>query len=986
MKPYLFLTLWSIPLATTQAALTPYTSDANTVYLYHLNEAAGASSAANAGSAGFSAIGYDGNPSEPGAVPANTALPQALNTTILGAAGFSGFGGAANISAADLGLGVDANGSGGFQMGNTNATNSPDAILQSSLADDSSGSFTIDAMIRIPAITGTVAKEIVSTDGGGATATRGFQFSITATGFLSFNFIGTAGTAVTAAIPTTGDNAFAANEWFHVAVSHDASTTPPTTSLYWTRVNAVAETANQIGTGTTETTAPGISAALIIGNENRLTANEGLGGLIDEVRISKVVRGPGDFIFSSNTDSDMDGLLDSWEQQIIDANPSDLITNVAQVLPTDDFDGDTFSNLAEFNAGSNPTLAASIPSDIDADGLLDTWEVDNFANIGNQNGTGDPDGDLATNEQEETAITNPNDKTSFPDSDGDSLSDPWEIFYFLNITSQNGTGDPDGDLYTNSEEFALVPSTNPTVQFSSPDSDTDGLIDGWEALYFFVSGDDRPTVLAKQIGTGDPDSDGYNNEQEETAMSNPTNSQKPTDTDNDGLIDSWEQFYFTSLLQTATGNPDGDAGSNLQEQNAGSNPTLAASVPTDIDSDSIPDSAEAFQPYTTDSDTLHLWHLDEVDQPAADVGSSPVPLTALNVNGRMWSPSLAGFGTGLDPSLGRGTVNGGVLSALPLANGAADDVTTPYAGANGEFTFEAIIRLDFDPLVAPASVAPMQIVSGDNDGTRAAARVWQFRLVPVNTPAITAPRIEFINLSGEVGVQTLGAPLPLGADPNAAVQGGWYHVAVAYNGSEATADNLKFYWTLLDPTRSTANELFSGQMTKDLVSTPANATPDLTIGNQGRGATSDSFLGVIDEVRISSVARTPSQFVFSASVPDSDGDGLLDAWEIANFGNLSQTNQGDFDNDGTTNLTEFRLNLIPNNGSSRFAATANGPAITWPSAQGLMFGIERSTTLTGGSWINIGTVTGQPAQTTANFTDPAPPAGKAFYRVVLPAP
>ena len=105
----------------------PYTADANTVYLYHLDETTSATSAANAGTAGFAAIAYDGNPALNSATD-----PQPTDATILGATGFAGFGNSANISAVDLGLGVDANNSGGFQMGVIHAA-SPDAILQSSL-------------------------------------------------------------------------------------------------------------------------------------------------------------------------------------------------------------------------------------------------------------------------------------------------------------------------------------------------------------------------------------------------------------------------------------------------------------------------------------------------------------------------------------------------------------------------------------------------------------------------------------------------------------------------------------------------------------------------------------------------------------------------------------------------------------------------------------------------------------------------------------
>lgn len=50
---------------------------------------------------------------------------------------------------------------------------------------------------------------------------------------------------------------------------------------------------------------------------------------------------------------------------------------------------------------------------------------------------------------------------------------------------------------------------------------------------------------------------------------------------------------------------------------------------------------------------------------------------------------------------------------------------------------------------------------------------------------------------------------------------------------------------------------------------------------------------------------------------DVDRDGLLDAWEMANFGNLtSQTGQGDADGDGVSNELEQQLGLNPNSSDS----------------------------------------------------------------------
>lgn len=52
-------------------------------------------------------------------------------------------------------------------------------------------------------------------------------------------------------------------------------------------------------------------------------------------------------------------------------------------------------------------------------------------------------------------------------------------------------------------------------------------------------------------------------------------------------------------------------------------------------------------------------------------------------------------------------------------------------------------------------------------------------------------------------------------------------------------------------------------------------------------------------------ATSVSLPVFVRVEEDSDGDGLGDQWEIANFGNLNQTANDDYDGDGRSNLQEF---------------------------------------------------------------------------------
>ena len=84
--------------------------------------------------------------------------------------------------------------------------------------------FTLEALVNLPTIT-SGNREIIATDNSGANIDRGLQFRITATGQLEFNFIGVNTSSITMPIPTTGDHAFAANEWFHVALVYDGANT-----------------------------------------------------------------------------------------------------------------------------------------------------------------------------------------------------------------------------------------------------------------------------------------------------------------------------------------------------------------------------------------------------------------------------------------------------------------------------------------------------------------------------------------------------------------------------------------------------------------------------------------------------------------------------------------------------------------------------------------------------------------------------------------
>jgi hypothetical protein len=156
------------------------------------------------------------------------------------------------------------------------------------------------------------------------------------------------------------------------------------------------------------------------------------------------------------TDADEDGLPDAWEIR--------QFGNLTQSANGDP-DGDRFSNLTEFQSLSDPSLAASTPLDLDADGLADAWELTYFTSLATSP-TSDHDGDSENNLTEHNNGSAPNNSASTSnDTDSDGLPDLWELQHFSDLTS-NGGADPDHDGFGNLQEFNA--STDPTNPASRP--------------------------------------------------------------------------------------------------------------------------------------------------------------------------------------------------------------------------------------------------------------------------------------------------------------------------------------------------------------------------------------------------------------------------------------------------------------------------------------------------------------------------------------
>jgi hypothetical protein len=277
----------------------PYTPDAYTLFLFHLDEAAGGTVTTNVGTMGGNAYSVNLN--------TDSGTPPTVTSVIGATSSYSGFTRCANVypaSTPGLLMGFDANGDGQFEADNGSGTPSADFIPMSELNMGNGGQtpWTLEAMICPSLTNGSVQQEIIDTDS--YDSSRAFQFRINKSGQLEFNFITgtTGGTAdIATAIPSDATNGFVANTWFHVAAAYDGTNV----MLYWTKVNPTATQANLISTTAVGvgTACGAITGPLCIGGRNRGSDSEYFMGLIDEVRISSICRAANQMLFSPSANT-----------------------------------------------------------------------------------------------------------------------------------------------------------------------------------------------------------------------------------------------------------------------------------------------------------------------------------------------------------------------------------------------------------------------------------------------------------------------------------------------------------------------------------------------------------------------------------------------------------------------------------------------------------------------------------------------------------
>lgn len=314
-------------------------------------------------------------------------------------------------------------------------------------------------------------------------------------------------------------------------------------------------------------------------------------------------------------------------------------------------------------------------------------------------------------------------------------------------------------------------------------------------------------------------------------------------------------------------------------------------------------------PYLPDEHTLHLWHLDEPKPPAINAVDGARSMLSVHNGAVLGAPGHAGFGgcfrnpRVMVPPANIALFHGGILLAAPrLASDTSDNVSPPfpYSGPDGSFTMEALVKLDVLPENLPTHAAMILSMDDDDVDVR---RIFHFRIDK-------SGHLSFSPLPGSDARGGCYARLPT-VGPHAVAVDVWYHAAVTYDGNAGTTDNMRLFWTRLDSGATEANPIGSGTLTGDL----NGDLGDFAIGNEARqfrgNGESEPFAGSIDEVRISSIARSPADFLFGYGRERTEG--LTAA-------------------DGPGSVT-IRLESVKANGASYDPATARNGVLTLPPGQ-----------------------------------------------------
>jgi len=247
-----------------------------------------------------------------------------------------------------------------------------------------------------------------------------------------------------------------------------------------------------------------------------------------------------------------------------------------------------------------------------------------------------------------------------------------------------------------------------------------------------------------------------------------------------------------------------------------------------------------------DKYTLHMWRFENTTGPVLDRAyadpEDPNRLDLPEVAGDRTVASFYQCGHAFR------TVREGANDVPKGASIARSVPQGGYQGADGAFTIEAIIKVEDLGGI-------QQIFSRENDGGTD-VRTYQFR--------INSGQLEFAAITPQITGESYKWDIPKDG-LHAFSPDGWYHVAVTYNGTPGTAPKGgKVYWTRIVPGVMAAHPIGEFAMANDYAATHGGIT---AVAVHRRGGYRDALKGPIDEVRISSIARDPTDMFLPAEFP-----------------------------------------------------------------------------------------------------------------------
>ncbi len=383
------------------------------------------------------------------------------------------------------------------------------------------------------------------------------------------------------------------------------------------------------------------------------------------------------------------------------------------------------------------------------------------------------------------------------------------------------------------------------------------------------------------------------------------------DSDGDGLPDEWEMTHFGNLDQTAAGDSDGDGLSNGAEYSVGTNPGNS-----DTDGDGLSDGDEVnvhgSNPLVQDSDGDGLRDDVEVNTH----GTSPI-LADTDGDGLSDSAEINTHGTdpkkrdsdnddyddGFEITKNTNPLN---ASSFPVLSTMVTHFTggDPGEGLDMVGTFRHAFNVG-TPGAAPGPVGDVNFTDDAQDDmlltTTHEVTAWH---APQYGDTENDDNLEFVMQS----IRYSTAPATVNIELQDLTIGKVYKLQ------------------LLFAEQCCANRGFDVEIDGDLVVDEFN--PSIVqggAGNTSRGAvitygflaSSDSITIVLNGDGATTPAFTDHNATLSGvtleelTLPDADGDGLADAWELQYFGDLDETATGDPDGDGLANLAELAQGTNP---------------------------------------------------------------------------